>query len=540
MMRTMSSESKRLLKTLSLAVLLLSLCAYGDARKSPGSSRRGGSSPSRVQKPTYTQPSQSSNSHADQARLSYSGYNQQPNRAPQQPSAPAAHPAPAQQPAQNIGWNTNAQPAGGANSRPVGWNVDQPAQKQNVAPANAAAPPYPVQSGANPPPYSAVQNHGPPPPYSAQAQPNPASGYHPPPPYSPQAGVPNQPHYAGAPPPYQGGYPQQGVPPAGGYPQQPAFGQPGYGQPGYGHPNYPGGYQQPGYQGGQPVVNNYYGNQGSSGGSGWQTAALAGVGGLALYGALKPSEHNTIIIQNGTNAAPPAAAPADGAAAAAAAPAAAAPGAAPVNGSIPVNGTGTEPIYSAPLAPYPIDCTPYWNQMNQMNQANQANQANQMNQVNQSSTSTSAGTTTADVSTTTEGITSTMEITNCTAENCTTTTVVTELPTTTPIPLAIPPQCMYPQQQQPQMTNGAPLAPWPANYPAPGQPGYQPPYQPPADPYNHPPPPPSSSFQNQPVVQASNPATPANAQPVSSSVSKTLSSALLTTVTILAGVLVQL
>uniref|UniRef100_A0A1B0D0A0 Uncharacterized protein n=1 Tax=Phlebotomus papatasi TaxID=29031 RepID=A0A1B0D0A0_PHLPP len=207
MPRTMSSESKRLLKTLSIAILLLSLAVAGDARKTHGSSRRTGSSSSSRSRTTYTRPSHSSNSHADQAKLSYPSYNQQPNRPQPQPSAPVAHPAHAQ-PTQNIGWNTNTQQgntAGGSN-RPIGWNVDQPAQKQNIAPANSA----------NPPPYSAVQNHGPPPPYSAQAQPNPATGYHAPPPYSPQAGAPNQPHYAGAPPPYQqhpGGFPQQGAPP---------------------------------------------------------------------------------------------------------------------------------------------------------------------------------------------------------------------------------------------------------------------------------------------------------------------------------------
>ncbi|GAB0095980.1 hypothetical protein DMENIID0001_114240 [Sergentomyia squamirostris] len=495
MARTMSTE--RVLKTLTILALVASLTVLVDARKTPGSSRRtGSSSGSRVSKPTYTAPSQTSNSHADQARLSYSGYNQQPNRAQPAASAPAAQPAPA--PAQNIGWNTNSQPGagGGANNRPIGWNVDQPAQKQNIAPANAA-----------PPPYSSL-NHGPPPPYSPQSQPNPATGYHAPPPYSPQAGVPNQPHYAGAPPPqYPGGYPQHGAPPAG-YPQQP--GQPGYGQPAYNQPGY-GGYAQPGYPGGgypggyqgQPIN---YGNQGSSGlSSGLQTAAIAGIGGLALYGALKPSEHNTIIIQNGT--AVPAAVPENGTAAVAAV---------PVNGTIPENGTAS--VYSAPLAPFPIDCTPYWNQMQQMN-----------------ATSTSTiqpNSSTSDMSTTTEGITSTTEVVNCTGENCTTTTVATELPTTTPVPLAIPPQCMYPpqQQQQQQMVNGVPLAPYPANY----QPSYQAPYQPP---YQAPPQP-IPPVQNQPI-QASNQATLSSSQPVSAGVSKTFSTTILAAVTIFAGVVSQ-
>lgn len=81
-------------------------------------------------------------------------------------------------------------------------------------------------------------------------------------------------------------YPAGGQYPVGG--QYPAGGQ------------YPVGGQYP-MGGGQPVVNNYY-PQKSSGGSGLQTALIAGVGGLALYGALKPSEQKTIIIHEGNNA----------------------------------------------------------------------------------------------------------------------------------------------------------------------------------------------------------------------------------------------
>lgn len=131
-----------------------------------------------------------------------------------------------------------------------------------------------------------------------------------------------------------GGYPSQQHPQApfnaGSYPiqpqpaypnQQPAYPnpQPGYsgqqsGYPGQ-HPAYPN--QQPGYSGQPPpVVNNYnYPEQQKSGGlgigSGLQTAAIAGIGGLALYGALKPSEEKTIIIhEGGQAAAAPAAVPA--------------------------------------------------------------------------------------------------------------------------------------------------------------------------------------------------------------------------------------
>lgn len=90
-------------------------------------------------------------------------------------------------------------------------------------------------------------------------------------------------------------------------------------------PSYiPGGGQQPQYMPGagqQPVVNNYYQQQPKSSGigSGLQTAAIAGIGGLALYGALRPNEEKTVIIHDGGQAAaapatipasPPGAAPA--------------------------------------------------------------------------------------------------------------------------------------------------------------------------------------------------------------------------------------
>lgn len=110
-------------------------------------------------------------------------------------------------------------------------------------------------------------------------------------------------------------YPSTGAQPAG-YPQQ----------PGAYNPVHP---QQPSYipvNGGQqpaPVVNNYYGGPGqlqpqqsSGGGSGLQTALLAGVGGLSLYNALKPNEQKTVIIHE--NAPAPAAAPAPAVAPAAA------------------------------------------------------------------------------------------------------------------------------------------------------------------------------------------------------------------------------
>lgn len=104
-------------------------------------------------------------------------------------------------------------------------------------------------------------------------------------------------------PSYPGGYPQQQHPQQVPYNPNPAGGYPIQQQPSY----------VPGHGGQQPVVNNYYQEQPKSGGgvgSALQTAAIAGIGGLALYGALKPSEEKTIIIHEGQTGAPPAAVPA--------------------------------------------------------------------------------------------------------------------------------------------------------------------------------------------------------------------------------------
>lgn len=277
------------------AVLLVITDFSLAGRKTSSSSRRGGSSSSsssRISKPQ--QPHQYANPSI--AQLSYGG-NQpaqaisrpQLNSAPQ-PSAPVA--------------NSNA------NTRPIGWNVDSPAVVANKPPVHAN-PPYPVnnQPGlgqpmhpAAPPPYSPVAGQGPPPPYSQYPNPNVPNRFGEAPPAYSQGGFPQQPNYPQQPglgpvsyPHPQAGYPQQPNYPQGGqYPQQNGFGGApgGYpGSPGGGYPGAPGSFNQ------QPqVVNNY--EQKGSGGSGLQTALLAGVGGLALYGALKPSDTKTIIINN--------------------------------------------------------------------------------------------------------------------------------------------------------------------------------------------------------------------------------------------------
>lgn len=266
-------RSKNKLKACALCLLLCAanLIEVSEARKVGG----------RVTKPTanrgYASP--------DIAKLSYSPSHQ---AAPPKSVAPVAS-APSQQ----------------AGRPPVGWNVP-----------NNAPPPYSANAG----------NHGPPPPYSAQANPNLNSRFNePPPPYSGNPGFQPAPAYQGGAPAFGassgvvagnayrshghnissggfgGGFPP--VQPNAGYPVQPVQGFPGapVAHPGGG---YPGGYpQQPVYQspaGGfqQPgTVIHHYEQPQTSGGSGIGTilgagaaGLAAGVGGAALYDALKPKE----------------------------------------------------------------------------------------------------------------------------------------------------------------------------------------------------------------------------------------------------------
>lgn len=269
-------RSKNKLKACALCLLLCAanLIEVSEARKVAAG---------RVTKPTanrgYASP--------DIAKLSYSPSHQA--AAPPKSIAPVAS-APSQQ----------------AGRPPVGWNVP-----------NNAPPPYSANAG----------NHGPPPPYSAQSNPNLNSRFNePPPPYS-NPGFQPAPAYQGGAPAYGassgviagnayrphghnissggfgGGFPP--VQPNAGYPVQPAQGFPGapVAHPGGG---YPGGYpQQPVYQspaGGfqQPgTVIHHYEQPQSSGGSGIGTilgagaaGLAAGVGGAALYDALKPKEEH--------------------------------------------------------------------------------------------------------------------------------------------------------------------------------------------------------------------------------------------------------
>lgn len=335
-------------------VFLLLSCQFTniDAKKSSGSRRTG-----------TTRPSSHSNSHADNTRLSYGSPPSQPK--PQQPvAAPPPPPPPLPQAAKPP---SAPELPKSPDSKPIGWNVGNEGnvQKQSIhntnsAPSQQAPPPYPVQGGA-PPPYSQHSNvnshpHDSPPPYSNSGPP---------------------PQYSGA--PVGGGYNPHAQ--QGGYPAQQGYQQQGYQQQGYpaqqGYPPQQGYPVQQGYPGGQYPGGQYPVQQQSSGGSGLQTALIAGVGGLALYGALKPSEEKTIIINQGgeqksgetssTTAATPAAPLASATPVAGSTPLAVAPSA-PVAGSpvtpvtdatTTVNGTtqANDGSSTVPLAPYSFPVT---------------------------------------------------------------------------------------------------------------------------------------------------------------------------------------
>ncbi|XP_037026325.1 nascent polypeptide-associated complex subunit alpha, muscle-specific form-like isoform X2 [Bradysia coprophila] len=339
-------------------LLLSSQFTNIDARKQPASTKKTGtgSHVTRTSSSSNTD-TKNSNSHADQAKLSYAGYNSAPNPPKaQQPAAAAAPPPPPPPPAAPVHQAPAATPD--ANKPAVGWNVpDSNVQRQTVHNTNAA--PYPQQP----------QQSGPPPPYSPHSNVN-SHPHDSPPPYQQHAGAPSQ--YPGAPvggyPQQQGGYPQQqggfpqqqgGFPPQqGGYPQQ----QGGFPQQQGGYPQQQGGFPpQQGYPAGQPYPVVQQPPQKSSG-SGLQTALIAGVGGLALYGALKPSGEKVIVINNGESTT--AASSSDATTAASVAPAApAAPAsdanttnATPVSAAVPVAPVAS--AVDASVAPVPLASVP--------------------------------------------------------------------------------------------------------------------------------------------------------------------------------------
>lgn len=166
-------------------VFLLLSCLFTniEARKYASNSRKTASS---------TRPSTDnkySSSHADQAKLSYSGYNSAPNQPKSQQPVAAPAPAPAQAPSLPQSPDAN---------KPIGWNVpDGNVQKQTVHNTNSAPyPNQPQQAAAAPPQYSQYPAQGgAPPPYSQQSNVN-THPHDAPPPYQ---------QHAGAPPQYSGG-----------------------------------------------------------------------------------------------------------------------------------------------------------------------------------------------------------------------------------------------------------------------------------------------------------------------------------------------
>lgn len=151
-------------------VFLLLSCLFTniEARKKTGSSGGHAARPSTDNK--Y------SGSHADQAKLSYSGYNSAPN--PPKSQQPVAAPAPA--PSYNAPPPPPPLPKSPDANKPIGWNVpDGNVQKQTVHNTNSAPyPNQPQQAAAAPPPYSQypAQGAAPPPYQQHQAAPPQYSG----------------------------------------------------------------------------------------------------------------------------------------------------------------------------------------------------------------------------------------------------------------------------------------------------------------------------------------------------------------------------
>lgn len=185
-------------------VFLLLSCLFTniDARKYSSSNRKSGSSSSSSSGHTSRPSTDSkySSSHADQAKLSYSGYNSAPNppKSQQPVAAPAAAPSYHAPPAPPPLPPAVKPSAPVDSSKPIGWNVpDGNVQKQTVHNTNAAPYPHqPQQAAAAPPPYSQYPAQGgAPPPYSPHSNVN-AHPHDAPPPYQ---------QHAAAPPQYSGG-----------------------------------------------------------------------------------------------------------------------------------------------------------------------------------------------------------------------------------------------------------------------------------------------------------------------------------------------
>lgn len=179
-------------------VFLLLSCLFTniEARKYSSSSRKTGSSSARTTRPSTD--SKYSNSHADQAKLSYSGYNSAPNppKSQQPVAAPAPAPSYSNPPPPPPLPPQPARPSAPDSNKPIGWNVpDGNVQKQTVHNTNAAPYPNQPQAAGAPPPYSQYPAQGgAPPPYSPHSNVN-SHPHDAPPPYQPHAAAP--PQYSG-------------------------------------------------------------------------------------------------------------------------------------------------------------------------------------------------------------------------------------------------------------------------------------------------------------------------------------------------------
>ncbi|XP_041777966.1 spidroin-2-like [Anopheles merus] len=328
--RSLSPKNRQLLAICLCALLSLPQAALG--RKV---------ALSRVTKPTGHR----GYANADIAKLSYSPSHAAPASAAK-PAAPVYSSAPVAggHPQSPVG-----APHGGGGQPSYGWQVPQgaPGASGGVYPGAAAA----GAAGTGLVASNVYRSHG----HNATGGGFGGGLAHSPPGAYPAYPVQQPQGFPGAPVQHPGGgFPAPGYQPQGGYvPQQ----QPG----GFPHqPSYvPGGhYDQGHYQGqpGQTVVHHYEQPQ-SSGGSGIGTVLgagaaglAAGIGGAALYDALKPKDAKEEPAATTAATATPAAA--------AAAPAETPAPLANPNGDAPLAPLPANPNGDAPLAPIPTEATP--------------------------------------------------------------------------------------------------------------------------------------------------------------------------------------
>lgn len=184
-----------------LCITLLFSCMFTniEARKYSSSNSRRTGSPGKTHGTSGGRVSKPDTSHADAAKLSYSGYNSQPNppRAASKPAVQQPYSPVQSKPVQTApvaSAPVASAPAAPVQTQPIGWNVPASSntggiQKQSASHTNSAPPPYPVQgSPAGQGTYPGAHNNAPPP-YGAGTGAG-QSSYHAPPAYSPPAAAP--------------------------------------------------------------------------------------------------------------------------------------------------------------------------------------------------------------------------------------------------------------------------------------------------------------------------------------------------------------